>query len=281
MKKNFTLIELLVVIAIIAILAAMLLPALSKARDKGKTTFCLNNLKQHGGVYFQYTSDNNDFYPTAKAGYATGSEFSYRVAGFKTVDGENSGQLNPYFGLERKLSYNKAQMNQVITSGRYKVFFCPMDVPGYGIWRTNYGSMGVYYGMNYPMNVVGNQTNIGYGDNKTAPFLGLGGKKATKVAAASKCIMAYEDGADSIQWKAKTTAGADSPYYKPAHAASNWGYNVVFCDGSAKMIYLDKDGLEKYAWQLSVSKIESHLTDLFNKPNIHTGPDYVWIPELR
>src|SRR4051812_13311251 len=62
-KRAFTLVELLVVIAIIAILAALLLPAVSKAKQKAWQAIDLNNLKQQGAAVHLYTTDNQDWMP--------------------------------------------------------------------------------------------------------------------------------------------------------------------------------------------------------------------------
>ena len=66
-KQCFTLIELLIVIAIIAILAAMLMPALSKARDKARTTQCVGNLRQIAATSLIYTSDYDGWMITVNA----------------------------------------------------------------------------------------------------------------------------------------------------------------------------------------------------------------------
>ena len=76
MKKHFTLIELLVVIAIIAILAAILLPALNSARERGRSASCINNLKQLGLYWNVYAQDNNDDMLPFQLGASPGINFS-------------------------------------------------------------------------------------------------------------------------------------------------------------------------------------------------------------
>jgi prepilin-type N-terminal cleavage/methylation domain-containing protein len=218
-KCAFTLIELLVVIAIIAILAAILLPVLSSAQERGKRTGCLNNLKQIAAGSLVYANDNNDFVPIASGGLLP-------------IQIDSNGMSSAWSDLGIPVS----ESNNVPS-----VWDCP-DRPGFpkfaGAPYNQFLTAYQYYG-----GITNWENNI-YQGPSCSPIKTTTSRAGWMLVAD---VVASPDGIN-FSWPNDGSGWAELPAHKDSSGSMPAGGNEAFIDGSAHWVKAPKTMMFIHSW---------------------------------